>query len=323
MNSGKTAYSGLVFKIIVINVIIFAIQIFAQQYQVVYSLDGFNGSASAMNFYLGLTPAVIIEKGYIWQIFSYMFLHNTSGFMHIFFNMYALLIFGIPIEQEWGSKRFLIYYLACGTGAGLCIFIINLISMNIGYFIPTIGASGAVFGLLLAFGILFPDAELLLFFVLPIKAKYLVLLYGGIELYLELFGGQSPISHIGHLGGLLTGLIFFLVLKKKNISFKSKMMKAKFAKDIKHQNAKSDELSKRIDHKNRDKNLDILKKVQTSGPESLTDDEVQLINYIDIMTEETDEAALCDENDLDISDEHCKNCEHFNACFLREVKKHL
>ncbi|MCP4761596.1 MAG: rhomboid family intramembrane serine protease, partial [archaeon] len=218
MNRDGTIYSGWVFKLIVINVLFFAIQLFAQQYRIIYSLHGFNGAASVIEFYLGLIPALIIEKGYIWQVFSYMFLHSTSGFFHIFFNMYALLIFGVPIEQEWGSKRFLTYYLTCGAGAGLCIFLINLISMEAGFFIPTIGASGAVFGLLLAFGFLFPEAELLLFFFLPIKAKYLVILYGGIELYLELFGGQSAISHIGHLGGLLTGLIFFLILKKKNLS---------------------------------------------------------------------------------------------------------
>ena len=185
MTKSGSIYSGWVFKLIIANVLIFVVQVFVQQYQVVYSLNGFNGTSSIMDFYLGLIPALVTEKGFIWQIFTYMFLHSSTNFVHIFFNMYALLIFGVPIEQEWGSKRFLLYYLICGAGAGLAIYLINLIHMNISYYVPTIGASGAVFGLLLAFGMLFPDAELLLFFILPIKAKYLVILYGGLELYLE------------------------------------------------------------------------------------------------------------------------------------------
>ena len=143
--------------------------------------------------------------------------------MHIFFNMYALLLFGIPIEQLWGPKKFLIYYFFTGVGAGITIFVMNLVLGDIGFFIPTIGASGAVFGLLLAFGMLFPEAELLVFFFVPMKAKYLVILYGGIELYLQISsGGQSSVSHLGHLGGLVFGLIYFLVTRRKGIEFKAK-----------------------------------------------------------------------------------------------------
>lgn len=321
MNKERSIYNGWVFKLIIINVIVYIIQIFAQQYQAVYSIKGFNSSSSAINFYLGLIPALVVEEGYIWQVFSYMFLHSTSGFIHIFFNMYALLIFGVPIEHEWGSKRFLLYYFICGTGAGLCILIINLIAMDIGYIIPTIGASGAVFGLLLAFGFLFPDAELLLFFILPIKAKYLVLLYGGIELYLELFGGHSTISHIGHLGGLLTGLIFFMILKKRNLSYKSKIIKANIEKKISKDSSRNEQRQKKMDPRSKETKLEILKKIRNSGYNSLSDDDIQFINYLDIMTDISEDDVLCDENDLDITDEHCNNCENFDACFLREVKK--
>ncbi|TAL37402.1 MAG: rhomboid family intramembrane serine protease, partial [Spirochaetes bacterium] len=145
---------GWVFKLIGINVVVFLIQMLTISYQYAYSINGQGGQTPVMTFYLGLIPALVVESGYVWQIFSYMFLHNPFGFAHIFFNMYALLIFGLPIEQTWGPRRFLAYYLFCGTGAGLSIFIINVISQGSTYAIPTIGASGAVFGVLLAFGIL-------------------------------------------------------------------------------------------------------------------------------------------------------------------------
>ncbi len=321
MNNSGSLYNGWVFKLIIVNVLIYAVQIFVQQYQIIYSIQGFNGTASAINFYLGLIPAVVIEKGYIWQIFSYMFLHSTSGFFHLFFNMYALLIFGVPIENEWGSKKFLIYYFICGAGAGVSIFLLNLATMNMGFYIPTIGASGAVFGLLLAFGILFPDAELLLFFVLPIKAKYLVILYGGIELYLEMFGGTSSISHIGHLGGLLTGIIFFVIMRKRNITFKTKILKANFNKKLTKRSLPDGENPERMDPGSRETKLEILKKIREKGYTSLSDDEIQYIKYLDIMTEDHENNELCSENDLDITDDYCSNCENFDICFLREVKK--
>ncbi|MCU0821308.1 MAG: rhomboid family intramembrane serine protease [Spirochaetes bacterium] len=323
MNKSASLYNGWVLKLIIINVLVFIIQVFVQQYQVIYTLNGFNGTSSIADFYLGLIPALVTEKGYIWQIFSYMFLHSSTSFIHIFFNMYAVLIFGVPIEQEWGSRRFLLYYLICGTGAGIAIYLINLISGNIGYYVPTIGASGAVFGLLLAFGLLFPDAELLLFFILPIKAKYLVILYGGIELYLELFGGETSISHIGHLGGLVSGIIFFIILKKPNLKFKSKLFKAKIEKKINLNPTQNELRLKKMDPGSRETRLEILKKIRSDGFTSLSDDEIQFIKYLDIMSDKSDYDNLCSEDDLDLNDSYCNNCENYNSCFLREVKKHF
>jgi membrane associated rhomboid family serine protease len=155
----------------------------------------------------------LVAQGYIFELFTYMFLHG--GFFHIFINMYALLIFGTAIEQIWGSKKFLIYYLITGIGAGLCIFIMNYFVIPDLMNIPTIGASGAIFGILLAFGILFPDNIILLFFVIPLKAKYMVILYGGLELYFFFTQSASGISHVGHLGGLLAGILYFVFIDKK------------------------------------------------------------------------------------------------------------
>ncbi len=230
-NSNKTLYSGWAFRLIVINVIVFVIQFFTEQYRVTYLFQGADRQGpSVFTFYMGLTPALIAQKGYIWQVFTYMFLHDTGNFIHLFFNMYALLIFGTAVENEWGDKKFLIYYLFCGIFAGITIFSMNFFHQGIGYFIPTIGASGAIFGVLLAFGILFPNAELLLFFILPVKAKYLVILYAGIEIFLEISGDNSTVSHIGHLGGLAGGLLYFLFVNRRALQFKYKKSKAVKAK---------------------------------------------------------------------------------------------
>ena len=320
----KTLYSGWAFRLIVINVIIFFVQIFTEQYRMTYLIQGLDRPGpSVFTFYMGLTPALVAQSGYVWQMFTYMFLHHTGSFFHLFFNMYALLIFGTAVEQEWGGKRFLIYYLFCGAFAGITIFLVNYIHQGMGFYIPTIGASGAVFGLLLAFGILFPNAELLLFFIMPIKAKYMVILYAGIELFLELSGGNSSISHIGHLGGLAGGLIFFLFIKKRALEFKFKKIKAaKVLASAKKESTAPKEREGKIDINNYSLQISILKKLRDEGPDALTDDDIQYINYMEIMAASLDEDVLCNEIDLDLDDEHCKNCEYLKGCFTREVNKY-
>lgn len=292
---------------------------FSTQNLITYPVGEFRAQASTMTYYLGLIPSFVIEKGYIWQIFTYMFLHGTSSFTHLFFNMYALLIFGAPLEQTWGSKRFLVYYLYCGVGAGITILIINLFAKGLGFYIPTIGASGAVFGLLLAFGMMFPNARILIFFVLPIKAKYLVILYGLLELYLELSGGQGNVSHIGHLGGLLFGLIFFLIQKKRALLYKSKLFIAKREKN--KRNSGLTKSKRDTIENNNDIKKNILKKIKSSGFDSLSDDQIQYIKLLDIM--EDDDISLCNEEDLNINDDYCLNCENIDRCFMREVRKYL
>lgn len=137
-------------------------------------------------------------KGYIWQLFTYMFLHGN--FFHILFNMFVLWMFGRMLEPIWGSKRFLTYYFVCGVGAGICIILFSGVT--------TLGASGAIFGVLLAFGVQFPNQIVYMSFIFPIKAKYLVLLYGGIELFLLINDSGGNISHVAHLGGLVFGFFF-------------------------------------------------------------------------------------------------------------------
>jgi membrane associated rhomboid family serine protease len=136
-----------------------------------------------------------------WQLLTYGFLHG--GFNHIFFNMFALWMFGLPIEQVWGSHRFALYYVVCVIGAAITQLLVQQIS---GEFYPTIGASGAVFGLLLAYGVMFPNNRIFLIFLpIPIKAKWFVLIYGGLELLFGITQAMPQIAHFAHLGGLLFG----------------------------------------------------------------------------------------------------------------------
>ncbi|MDX2427664.1 MAG: rhomboid family intramembrane serine protease [Xanthomonadales bacterium] len=136
-----------------------------------------------------------------WQLISYAFLHGS--FNHLFFNMFALWMFGLPIEKLWGSRKFTEYYVICIIGAGLVQLLVQYISGNV---YPTIGASGAVFGLLLAYGVTWPNAKLfLIFFPVPIKAKWFVLIYGGVELIFGVTGAMPQVAHYAHLGGLIFG----------------------------------------------------------------------------------------------------------------------
>ncbi len=170
------------------------------------------------------------------QFVSYMFMH--ANFNHLFFNMFSLFMFGSTLERVWGGKRFLTYYIVCGLGAALVqelvwmyeiADIMKYEQVNLGHkiisvseyinrFFITIGASGSVFGILLAFGMLFPNAELFLLFIpIPIKAKYFVIGYGIIELFLGVsnFSGDN-IAHFAHLGGMIFGFILIKIWKKQD-----------------------------------------------------------------------------------------------------------
>ena len=168
------------------------------------------------------------------QLVTYMFMHDPGSFGHVFFNMFSVFMFGRTLEMVWGSKRFLIYYLTTGIGAGLVQEVtwffslrdaIDATIVQAGWEttrallnnVITIGASGAVFGILLAFGMLFPNAELFIMFIpIPVKAKYFVIFYGIVELFLGVgnFSGDN-IAHFAHLGGMLFGFFLIRYWKKK------------------------------------------------------------------------------------------------------------
>jgi membrane associated rhomboid family serine protease len=149
-----------------------------------------------------LLPWDVLHRAKIWQLASYMFLHGSIT--HILFNMLMLWMFGAAVEQTWGTRRFLQYYFVCGIGAAVCLVVANLTIGDVRQ--PTIGASGAIYGLLIAFGMLFPDQEILLFFLFPVRAKYAVMIFAAIEFFALPQGG--PVSHLAHLGGMLVGYIY-------------------------------------------------------------------------------------------------------------------
>ena len=148
----------------------------------------------------------------IWQLVSYAFLHGN--FLHIFLNMFVLWMFGTQMEYTWGSRRFLFYYFFCVIGAGLTqLYVVSGATQGI---FPTVGASGGVFGILLAFGMRFPNQYILLLIPpIPMKAKYFVLVVGLITLYFGMTGTQGGIAHFAHLGGMVAGLLLILYWRGK------------------------------------------------------------------------------------------------------------
>jgi membrane associated rhomboid family serine protease len=155
---------------------------------------------------LELVPDLVYYRfpWFVFQLFTYMFLHEGIG--HLLFNMLALWMFGMTLEQTWGTRRFLNYYFLCGIGAGVCDVGVNMLLGH--HNTSTLGASGAIYGLLLAFGVLFPDTTVLMNFLFPIKAKYLVMIYGAVALFSALGSGNSNVSNVAHLGGMLFGYLY-------------------------------------------------------------------------------------------------------------------
>ena len=153
-----------------------------------------------------LVPADVVHSLAIWQLATYMFLHDPFGFSHILFNMLTLWMFGADLEREWGTRRFLRYYFLCGIGAGVCVVVANAAVGNMER--ATIGASGAIYGLLLAFGLLFPDRIVLFSFLFPMKAKYFVMILGAIAFLSSMGSGNSNVSNVAHLGGMIFGYIY-------------------------------------------------------------------------------------------------------------------
>ncbi len=245
MNNSRSVFGGSIppvtLNLIIINVIVWLAQwVFLRSGTDLTEIFGLH--------YIG-------SKGFrIYQLITYMFLHSPYSFGHVFFNMFAVFMFGRTLEYVWGSKRFLTYYLVTGVGAAIVQMLITFIRLELmknnlspdalndiytqGYSLlqqnmnyidtaqasfnvvlnsVTVGASGAVFGILLAFGMLFPNAELFIIPIpFPIKAKWLVIGYGALELFLGMANlSGDNVAHFAHLGGMLFGIFMILYWKKK------------------------------------------------------------------------------------------------------------
>lgn len=156
--------------------------------------------------WLALRPDLVVHRFAIWQLFTYLFLHG--GVMHLLFNMLTLWMFGVTLERDWGTRKFLKYYFLCGIGAGFCDVLVNAVLGN--WNTSTIGASGAIYGVLLAFGVLYPETTILFMFIFPIQAKFFVMIYGALAL-LGAMNVNSGVSNVAHLGGMIFGLLYLKV----------------------------------------------------------------------------------------------------------------
>jgi membrane associated rhomboid family serine protease len=173
------------------NVVVFLAQIFVPN----------------LTWTLGLMPAAVVDELHVWQLASYMFLHG--GIFHILFNMLALWMFGAELERLWGTRYFLKFYFVTGVGAAILTVLFSFLPFGFAEELRhsiVIGASGAIYGLLLAYAMYFPDRPIYMYFVFPIPAKYFVIIMGAIAFYSSL--GQSGVANATHLGGLLVGYLF-------------------------------------------------------------------------------------------------------------------
>jgi membrane associated rhomboid family serine protease len=239
-----------------------------------------------LDYYLGLMP--LGHGFYPWQLITYQFMH--ANFLHLLFNMvFGLWMFGMEVENTWGGKKFLTFYLMCGVAAGISQLILAPLiepSQTLG---PTIGASGAVFGVLIAFGMMFPDRYIYIWFLLPIKAKYFVMIL--IAFGVLSIGGNSNVANLAHLGGALTGYLYMLYdlrgfklrarVRSMNIpgwfTPKSPEEKTNYVDVV---DAKVFDIteSKKDDRSDLQKHIDeILDKISQSGYQSLTEEEKKIL----------------------------------------------
>jgi membrane associated rhomboid family serine protease len=168
----------------------------------------------AMTLSLGLSPKDVFTGFAFWQPFTYMFLHDTRGFSHILFNMLSLWMFGTELERMWGTRFFTKYYFVTGVGAAATTLLLSLFSEGV-YYSLTVGASGAIYGLLLAWAMYFPHRTIYFYFLFPIPARVFVLIVGAIA-FLSSFGGPgSGIAHVAHLGGLVVGYVYLKMLRAR------------------------------------------------------------------------------------------------------------
>ena len=180
--------------IIILSIVVYAAQLLGDFFP---SLD--IGLVSKF----GLIPALVARKSspQVWRLVTYLFLHG--GVMHLLFNLFALQMFGLPVVAQWGDREFLKFFFLCGIGAGLAQIALSPNSIS-----PVVGLSGAVYGLLVAVAILYPDAVVYVYFLIPMKIRNMAILFGVIEFYSGAMNSNPKIARFAHLGGMLTGFVY-------------------------------------------------------------------------------------------------------------------
>ena len=200
-------------KLLIVFVAVFVIQ---------QNVDQFMGGN--LRSWFALIPAQVLN-GKIWQIFTYTFLH--ADVMHLVLNCLVLAFLGSDIENLWGTKKFLIYFFFCSSMAGLFYLLVQMVLWNPAYLVmPMVGASGGIYGLLLAFAILFPDRDMLFMMMFPMKARQFMMVLGGIEFMQALFSGQGGLGALAHLSGMASGFLY-LYFQAKGIRYKKNQAEKK------------------------------------------------------------------------------------------------
>ena len=239
--------------LLILNIIVFLlVEISGMQFELFYS-----------NF--GLVPAKVWSSFMIWQPITYLFLHG--GFIHLLFNMFVLWMFGKDLENQWGYIPFLKYYFACGIGAGIATSIFGW-----GSFTPVIGASGAIYGLLLAYGLTYPNRLVYLYGIFPIKVKFMVIGMGVIAFFASMTSTNSTVSHITHIAGMVVGLIYLqskLNFKNLKLWLIDRKIHSLNVKISKRENSHH-QLQKKVDK--------ILEKLNTEGWDGLTEAEQKVLH---------------------------------------------
>ena len=189
----KYTYHSSVFVLIGINILVFILQ----------------KTFPVITAYASMVPALVISQHWLWQFVTYMFAHDPSNISHLLFNMLALFVFGMQVERQMGTKEFLLYYFVTGILAGVFSFAVFCATGSYGVFL--LGASGAVFAVQLAYATFFPNAVLLLWGIIPLRAPVLVLGFTALEIVFVLTGRQSNVAHLTHLAGFAFGWLYFLI----------------------------------------------------------------------------------------------------------------
>jgi membrane associated rhomboid family serine protease len=169
---------------------------------------------SVMTIRLGFSPQAVLENFALWQPFTYMFLHSTAGVGHILINMLSLWMFGTELERTWGTRFFTKYYIVTGVGAAVTSLLLSFWIDDI-YYNVTVGASGAIYGLLLAYGMYFPHRPIYLYFIFPIPARIFVMIVGAIAFLSSISGPGGGVAHSAHLGGLVVGYLYLKTLRSR------------------------------------------------------------------------------------------------------------
>ena len=292
MGGGFFSFPPVIKNLLIINGVVFFIQLLMDNftfggYPAWYLLNKW----FALNPISGVNAAGEPFNFQVWQLITYQFMHG--GFSHILFNMFALWMFGSSIEDVFGSKKFLIFYLLAGVSAGLLhLFVSPLLG---GAPAVTIGASGAVYGVLIAYALFFPDNLIFLYFLIPVKAKYLIGFLVVIE-FLAVDSASSGVAHLAHLGGALFGFLYIMFDKNsyvslknlfnRNFYYKSKpkrdIFKNPFSRSSQIDNDVQDanyyDINKKDDYEVSQEEIDkILDKISQSGYQNLSDREKKIL----------------------------------------------